>query len=285
MAVETFIVNAIEWLKNINFDEIVYGAPGKVVGYSLMALLWLYVALMIYKDAEHRYLEGSRVKYYWLVAVVLSGPLGWLLYIALRPPVDLDESYLQRVEERYLSFESRGLGYCAKCGDGVDPDFLYCTGCGAKIRERCKKCERVVEKIYSFCPSCGAKMSGKASVAILSANDVETAEKIREERLAKTTGAKKLLPKANEKEAKGKANSVKSAVKNGKRKYLAVDVLSKTVNKVKIWLSGFVCRVGKTLSSLKPGKKSKLSHNADQSTEKSAHLVEKEQGAEEVAAP
>ena len=179
MAVETFIVDSVDWLKNVRFDEIVYGKPGQVVLYCVLGIIWLYFALMVYKDAEHRYLEGAKVKYYWLGVVLLTGPLGWLAYLALRPAVDLDESYLQKVEERYLSFESRGLGYCAKCGEGVDPDFLFCAGCGTRIRSRCGKCDRIVEKMFEYCPSCGEKMEGKPSVAVLSVNEVETADKLR----------------------------------------------------------------------------------------------------------
>lgn len=190
MAVETFLVDAIDWLKNVNFDEIVFGEPGKVVGYCLAGILWLYIALMIYKDAEHRYREGAKSKYYWIVVAILLGPVGWLLYLALRPVVDLDESYLQRVEERYLSFESRGLGYCAKCGNAVDPDFLFCTSCGSKIRERCKKCEHIVEKVYAYCPACGAKMRGKPKVVLLSATEVDKAEKIKAERELAVAGKK-----------------------------------------------------------------------------------------------
>jgi|GEM_PF-66089 len=185
MAVETFIVDTVEWLKNVSFDEMVYGQPGKIVLYCILGVIWLYIALMVYKDAEHRYLERSKAKYCWLGIVLLTGPIGWLVYLALRPAVDLDESYLQKVEERYLSFESRGLGYCAKCGMTVDPDFLFCTGCGARVRSRCKKCDRIVEKIFEFCPACGEKMEGTAKVAVLSVNDVEKAERIKERKLAR----------------------------------------------------------------------------------------------------
>lgn len=209
MAVEKFIVDTVGWLENIHFDEVVYGKPGRVIGYCVLAIIWLYVALVVYKDAEHRYLEGAKIKYYWLAAVLLTGPFGWLAYLALRPAVDLDESYLQKVEERYLSFESRGLGYCAKCGAAVDPDFLFCISCGKKIRARCVKCERVVEKMFEFCPTCGVKMQGKREKTVLGVDEAEVAENLRLKRLGP------LVEKAQETAQKDVVAGITAKIREG----------------------------------------------------------------------
>lgn len=186
-----FWVSAIEWLRDSRFDEKVYGQPGKVILWLFVVLVWVYIVAWMYKDAEHRYFEGSRIKYMWLILGIIAAPIAWFVYLIMRPAADLDEAYLQRVEERYLSFEARGLGYCAKCGMPADPDHLYCTDCGEALRYRCKKCESIVEINYKHCPNCGTKVEKtEKKEKILSIDQDEEAMKLRMKRAGKSPEGK-----------------------------------------------------------------------------------------------
>ena len=176
MSAEDFSVNSIEWLKDVKFDEIVFGSPGKMFVYSVLLFLWVYIVSWIYKDAEVKYYDDSRMKYVWLIVGIVTAPIAWFVYLILRPAKDLDEVYLQKIEERYIEFESRGLGYCAACAAQVDPGFVHCSGCGKKIRERCGKCESLVETTFGFCPSCGTKTTFKKRQAIFGMNESDKLE-------------------------------------------------------------------------------------------------------------
>lgn len=179
MNVEEFSVSSIEVLRDSRFDEKVFGKPGKMVGYIVAVLFWIYIVSWVYKDAEHRYFEGSKAKYIWLVVTVFAAPVAWFVYLILRPSSDLDESYLQRVEERYLAFESRGLGYCAKCGAPVDPDYIFCNSCGVRLRSRCPKCKSLVEADAVYCASCGHKQKRKPKTTIVGLDEYEKSGPIR----------------------------------------------------------------------------------------------------------
>lgn len=185
MSFEDFLLSTIETLKNIKLDEIIYGQPGKIVLVVIFACMWVYISSWIYKDASYRYLEGTKTKYLWLVLGILFAPIAWFFYIVFRPSVDLDEIAVQQAEERYLAFESRGLGYCAKCGFEVDPDFMYCPHCGSQVRNRCEKCESLIEKTYLYCPRCGEKVNSSPMIAILGVQEKEKAERLKAEEFKK----------------------------------------------------------------------------------------------------
>lgn len=188
MTVEDFSVSSIEWLRDSHFDEKVFGKPGKLFLYVGAALLWIYIVSWIYKDAEHKYFEGSRAKYIWLVVAVFAAPVAWFVYLILRPSSDLDESYLQRVEERYLAFEARGLGYCAKCKAPVDPDYVFCISCGARVRSKCQECKKLVETDSQYCPNCGAKQPGKTKITVIRLDESDVTPPVAETKAEKGGG-------------------------------------------------------------------------------------------------
>ncbi|KAH3745233.1 hypothetical protein Pelo_13382 [Pelomyxa schiedti] len=46
-------------------------------------------------------------------------------------------------------------GFCATCGNGMEPGARFCPSCGS---ERCKACNTPLPTKVAFCPSCGGKI-------------------------------------------------------------------------------------------------------------------------------
>jgi hypothetical protein len=66
----------------------------------------------VYGDARRR---GMRYVMWTLLAIFLANGIGIVLYFILREPL---------------------LGYCSRCGSGVQHGFAYCPRCGANLRPR-----------------------------------------------------------------------------------------------------------------------------------------------------
>ncbi len=52
----------------------------------LALLILLFGAVLVYRDAARRYPPGSLAPLVWFFVALILGPLGWLLYLVLRPP-------------------------------------------------------------------------------------------------------------------------------------------------------------------------------------------------------
>jgi predicted RNA-binding Zn-ribbon protein involved in translation (DUF1610 family) len=215
MDFEKILLSVIEWLKNVRFDEIVYGQVGKIVLFIAIFGLWIYIASWIYKDSLYRYPQFSEMRYFWLIFGLILAPVAWFLYIVFRPVLEVDEASIQQAEERYLLFEMRGLGYCAKCGYEIDPDFCYCPHCGNKVRIRCKKCGSLSEMTYTFCPRCGEKTEGGNGVTVLPVSEKWKADQLREkEEQEKEEKRKELEGKKEDKKHENKVKLFLEKIRN-----------------------------------------------------------------------
>lgn len=48
---------------------------------------------------------------------------------------------------------------CGNCGKTVNPDAVFCSACGAKIKKECPACKTVNDDSNNYCDNCGAKLN------------------------------------------------------------------------------------------------------------------------------
>ena len=47
---------------------------------------------------------------------------------------------------------------CPNCGETIQPEMLFCSKCGTKVRKECKNCNYVNDHKSEFCSKCGKKL-------------------------------------------------------------------------------------------------------------------------------
>jgi hypothetical protein len=119
--------------------------------YFLIVALWIAGAYWIFKDARRR-IEDRIIIIVCVLAGVVFGPIGWLIYAISRPSeylVDRRERELdlQMMEQR-LTEEER----CSFCKTPVHDDFLVCPSCGRRLRTTCPSCRRPIDPQWRVCP-------------------------------------------------------------------------------------------------------------------------------------
>ncbi|MSQ24223.1 MAG: zinc ribbon domain-containing protein [Chloroflexi bacterium] len=98
-----------------------------------------------------------------LLVAVFNFP-GLLIYFILRPQQTLAQSYVESLEEEAWRRSVGDANACPACGQLVEPDFLFCPACQARLRRVCARCERPVLLSWKLCPYCGS-MTGSAAPA------------------------------------------------------------------------------------------------------------------------
>ena len=51
----------------------------------VVIILFIVAAVLVYRDASRRYPAGSLAPLIWFFIAFLLGPIGWILYLLLRP--------------------------------------------------------------------------------------------------------------------------------------------------------------------------------------------------------
>jgi hypothetical protein len=122
------------------------------LGLFFLAVFWIATAFWVYKDARRR-IEDP-----WLVrtatALGLVPPfVGPFIYMLFRPP-----EYLEDVRERELEIKAMekrvGEGRCPICRAEVEPSYLVCPVCTARLRQACTSCNAPLEPSWQVCPYC-----------------------------------------------------------------------------------------------------------------------------------
>ena len=82
-------------------------------------IVWILVAIWVYKDAEKRGKSGAL----WLVIVILLGLLGIIIWLVVRPPIG---------GEKTAATSDRR---CPNCGRIIPMDARTCPYCAKKFEE------------------------------------------------------------------------------------------------------------------------------------------------------
>jgi RNA polymerase subunit RPABC4/transcription elongation factor Spt4 len=90
-----------------------------------------------------------------LLVAVFNFP-GLLIYFILRPQHTLAQSYIESLEEDGWRRSVTESGICPACQQGIEPDFLFCPSCQARLRRVCARCEHPILLRWKLCPYCGS---------------------------------------------------------------------------------------------------------------------------------
>jgi hypothetical protein len=125
----------------------------------LAAVLWLGSVVWTLKDARRRIADPVLVLVAGIVGAVPV--LGTLVYLLVRPPEYLDDVAERRLEIDALEAELAAARLrCGSCEARIQPDFLVCPLCSARLKERCARCGAALEPLWRACPACATLRTG-----------------------------------------------------------------------------------------------------------------------------
>lgn len=127
---------------------------------TLLAWLWIAVALWVFRDAGERGMQGVL----WGLLVLVGNIIGLLIYLIVRN----EEVLIVRNEETArshtpVSTSAAASNLCPSCKRGVQAEFAYCPHCGSKMKEECRNCKKTVSDEWQLCPYCGEKLTQPTS--------------------------------------------------------------------------------------------------------------------------
>src|SRR5436190_816011 len=94
-----------------------------------------------------------------LVVALLILP-GLIIYMILRPPQTLAETYEQSLEEEALLQEIEDKRVCPGCGRHAQEDWVACPNCYTKLKKTCTHCGRQMDLPWNLCPYCATPVEG-----------------------------------------------------------------------------------------------------------------------------
>ena len=121
---------------------------------AYVVVLWIAFIVWAYRDARMR-TKDPLIHLLAVAAVVLFNLPGLLLYLVLRPPETLAESYSRSLDEESLLRELEAQTACPQCKRPVQPDFVVCPYCRVVLKQVCASCGNVLNLRWTVCPYCG----------------------------------------------------------------------------------------------------------------------------------
>ncbi len=126
-----------------------------------VVVLWLALALWVYKDARRRVEEPLLIGVA-VAAAVLFPFVGAFIYLFLRPPEYLADVRERELEIRLMERRFGGADTCPRCAGPVEADFLVCPACQAHLRQACAACGKPLDPEWRACPYCAAPRPPRA---------------------------------------------------------------------------------------------------------------------------
>ena len=130
---------------------------------ALGVAFWIGLVIWTFRDIRAR----TRDVFAWLLAtllVLVTGPIGLLLYLLLRPRETLAQSYDRQLEEEALLRDITTRRACSSCQAVTEPDWLICPHCRTELRRTCEECGRPLELNWKVCPFCATPVVKAISV-------------------------------------------------------------------------------------------------------------------------
>ena len=152
-----------------------YVRVGVAILGAFTAALWLSLVIWAFRDMRSR----SRDIFAQLLAALLVAVLnipGLIVYLILRPPETLSQSYARSLEEEALLQEIEERSTCPGCTRATKSDWRVCPYCQTKLKKTCTQCGAQLELNWNVCAICGTPAPGKeVKVEVESDEDAEPA--------------------------------------------------------------------------------------------------------------
>ena len=144
---------------------------------AFLAALWLSLTIWTFRDMRARSRDVFAQILAALVVAVLSLP-GLIIYLVLRPPRTLAETYEQSLEEEALLQEIEDKRVCPGCGRHADEGWIVCPNCHTKLKKGCQSCGRLMDLPWNICPFCATPVQGARALEanVLDVSGAEPAE-------------------------------------------------------------------------------------------------------------
>ena len=144
------------------------------VGLSLLftyfVAVWIAAIWWTFQDIRSRSNDIFLQLAATLLVIVFNFP-GLLIYFFLRPHRTMADLYAESLEEEAL-LKSVNEGLCPSCQGPVEPDFVYCPWCLARLRQVCPSCERPMLLRWRVCPYCGSNITSSAEQSTVPARQL-----------------------------------------------------------------------------------------------------------------
>ncbi len=120
---------------------------------ATVVALWVSMAIWTLRDIHLR----TRDFFAWILAtllVLITGPVGLLLYTLLRPHETLAAVFDRQLEEEALLRDITVRRACPSCQGVTEPEWLVCPHCRTELRRSCANCQRPLDLNWVVCPYC-----------------------------------------------------------------------------------------------------------------------------------
>lgn len=126
---------------------------------AFLSALWLSLVIWTFRDMRARSRDILAQLLAALVVAVLTLP-GLIIYLVLRPPRTLAETYEQSLEEEALLQEIEEKRVCPGCGRHAQETWRVCPNCYTKLKKNCAKCGELMDLPWNLCPYCATPVEG-----------------------------------------------------------------------------------------------------------------------------
>jgi hypothetical protein len=126
---------------------------------AFLSALWLSLVIWTFRDMRARSRDLFAQLLAALVVAVLTLP-GLIIYMILRPPRTLAETYEQSLEEEALLQEIEDKHVCPGCGRPAHEDWVICPHCYTRLKKNCARCGRLMDLPWNLCPYCAMPVDG-----------------------------------------------------------------------------------------------------------------------------
>ncbi|TVR19111.1 MAG: zinc ribbon domain-containing protein [Anaerolineaceae bacterium] len=126
---------------------------GIVYAASSIIIIWIGMILWTLRDIKNRSRDRVTRIGGTLLVILLNAP-GLILYLFLRPPETLSETYEKSLEEEALLQEIEEKISCPGCGQPTKENWQICPNCHTQLKRVCINCRRLIELNWNICPYC-----------------------------------------------------------------------------------------------------------------------------------
>jgi hypothetical protein len=126
---------------------------------AFIVALWVSLVFWTYRDSRTR-TQDRLLRILASLLPLILGPLGVLVYMVLRPPRTLDQTYQTTLEEEALLSEIEARTACPGCGNRTAPEWQLCPACHTRLRRPCSRCGKLMELSWKLCPFCATPAPG-----------------------------------------------------------------------------------------------------------------------------